>query len=400
MVDTIRACLFDAAKLEAPPFRKPFEDLPGLEVLAEASTWAELREHIRHAAVDLIAVNLDDEAGLALSVVERIVQLSPACGVLGVSSRTDPANIIGAMRAGCRQFVAWPVDMDDLAKATDRIRATLRVVPFASRRICVIGSSGGVGATTIACNLAMELAHLTERRSALVDMNLEFGDIACAFDCTPDYSIADVCCEGAEPDRLMLEKAMHELPCNVSILARPDRIEDARGISPEGVQGMLRVMAELFPFVVVDLPRTFSFLSAAAVAEADRLLIVTQLNVPNVRNATRIHQCLVQMDADENRIDIVLNRCKANFERIAPDEVEAQFNRPIFGMVPNDYRRVQSSLDLGHPVMTDSPKGPARLAIQEMARKIAGDSAIEEQPPPASPGLLGKLWKRSAKAGK
>ena len=394
MVDILRACLFDAAGLENPSLRTPFEQVPGFEILAETSTWDELLEWIRHRATDVVAVNLDDEAGLGFNVVEQVAQLSPTCAILGVSGRTDPETIIGAMRSGCNQFVSWPVDMEDLSRAIERIRATQRTVPHASQRVCVIGSAGGVGATTIACNLAMEFAHLSDRRTALVDMNLEFGDVACSLDCKPKYSIADVCREGVESDHMMLEKAIHELPSNVAIMARPDRIEDARVVSPEGVQNMLRVMSELYPFVVIDLPRTFSFLSAAAVAEADRLLIVTQLNVPTIRNATRIYDCLMQMNAKEDRIEIVLNRCKASYERIAPDEVEAHFRRPIFAMVPNDYRRVQSSLDLGHPVMTDAPNSPARLAIHQMAKTITtgGKTGNDSAPSAARKGGIFQRW--------
>ena len=299
---------------------------------------------------------------------------------------------------GGSQFVTWPVDEEDLKTAVSRIRATKRVAAHSSKRVCVIGASGGVGATTIACNLAMELGHLTDRQVALVDMNLEFGDVACAFDCAPTYSIADVCRDGVDVDHMMLEKALHALPSNVSIMSRPDRVEDAREIAPENVQAMMKLLGDMHPYVVVDLPRTFSFLSAAAVSEAERLLIVTQLSVPCIRNATRIYQCLAQMNADEDRIEVVLNRCNANFERITPDEVEAHFKRPVFAMVPNDYRRIQTSLDLGQPVMHDSPNGPAKLAIQEMARKLSGDHGGDELTPAASSGLWNKIWGRGPKA--
>jgi pilus assembly protein CpaE len=261
-----------------------------------------------------------------------------------------------------------------------------------SKRVCVIGSSGGSGATTVACNLAMELAHLSDRRTALVDMNLEFGDVACAFDCTPVYSVADVCHEGLQLDASMLAKAMHELPSNVSILARPERIEQVREITAEGVQAMFTVMSSLFPYVVVDLPRAADYLNASAVMDSDRILIVTQLTVPFLRNATRIHKCLLDMGADEGRIEIVLNRCKSVFERISPDDVESHFGRPLFAMIPNDYRRVQTALDFGHPIVADSPNTPARLAIQKMARLIAGEPETE-----SAPSFFNRMLGRSGK---
>ncbi|HNQ24211.1 MAG TPA: response regulator [Phycisphaerae bacterium] len=397
MADTLRLCLFDTLPSREPPFRGPFEQLKNALILGDFSQWDELREWLKHGSVDLVAVNLDGDTRAGLETVERITQLAPKCGILGLSSSRDPGSIIAAMRAGCSQFVCWPVDQADLEQAVERIRATRMSMHLGSKRFCVIGSSGGAGATTVACNLAMELGHLTDRRAGLVDLNLEFGDVACAFDCTPKFSVADVCREGVDLDRLLLSKAMHELPCNVSILARPDRIEDARAVTPEGVEQVLKALADMFPYIVVDLPRAYSFLSAAALRDAERVIVVTQLGVPFIRNATRIYECLLQMNTEEERIEIVLNRCKASFERITPEEVEAHFGRPIFATIPNDYRRVQSSLDFGHPIVADAPASPARVAIQEMARRLTSDNAEEPNARPAGarPGLWGKLWKRS-----
>ncbi len=396
MTDAIRICLFDATGLKDPPFQQPFQKLSHVQIVGLATGWEELRDWLRHTCVDIVAINLDDAKGQGLEAVSKTVQIAPGCSILGLSGQTDPAHIIQAMRAGCSQFVPWPVDIEDLKTAVGRIRAMRKGSLHSSRRICVIGSSGGVGATMVACNLAIELGHLTDRRCALVDMNLEFGDVGCAFDCTPRYSIADVCRDGVDADHLLISKAIHELPSNLAVMARPEEIEQARHVTPEGVQAMLCVMSELYPYIVVDLPRTFSFLSAAAVAQADRSLIITQPNVTSIRNATRIYRCLLQMGAEDDRVEIVLNRCKASFERISPDDIKAHFRRPVFAMIPNDYRRVQSALDLGHPVMKDSPNSPARLAIQDMARKIAGEQATAEDPAAAG-GLWGKLLGRGSR---
>lgn len=280
-------------------------------------------------------------------------------------------------------------------RAIGRMRSTRMAATTGSKRVCVIGASGGAGATSIACNLAMELAHLTDRRCALVDLNLEFGDVACAFDCTPRFSIADVAQDGVDLDRVLMGKALHELPCNVSILARPEPLADAIKVTPEGVQETLRVLSEILPFVVVDMPRSFSFINAAAVRDADKVLIVTQLGVPFIRNASRIYENLRAMETPEEAIEIVLNRCKSVYERIGPDDVESHFGKPVFAMVPNDYRRVQTALDLGHPIVADAPNTPARLAIQQMARRIAGVDAGETEVAAQKAGgsLFARLWK-------
>ncbi len=393
MTDPLRVCCYDSVNGNETPLRAAFEPVPNIILLGSASNWKELSDWLRHGAPDVIAVNLDGHDEVELDIVHRAAAMAPNCGIIGFSRRTDASSIIAAMRAGCSQFVCWPVDQQDLANAVQRIRAARMAATHTSKRICVIGASGGAGATTIACNLAMELAHISNRRCALVDMNLEFGDVACAFDCTPRFSVADACREGVEIDRVLLGKALHELPCNVSILARPDRLEDVHLVSSEGVRAMVRVLGEMFPFVLLDLPRSFTPLSIAAVRDSDHVLIVTQLGVPFIRNATRVYESLREAKIADSSIEIVLNRCKSIYERITPDDVEAHFGKPVFAMIPNDYRRVQTALDLGHPIVADAPNTPARLAIEQMARKIAGETALDTDP--VAMGLFSRFWARS-----
>lgn len=381
MPEALRVCCYDRPTMEREmPLRAPFEGVRNLLIVGEAESWDELREWLRHGQLDVVAVNLDVDSDGGFEVVKRIAEFAPGCSIIGVSKNTDPHYIISAVRTGCTQFVTWPIDETDLNSALDRVRTTRTTVSSKndSKRICVIGSSGGAGATTLACNLAMELAHLSDRRSALVDLNLEFGDVACAFDCNPTYTVADICADQTNLDRTLLDKALFELPCNLSLLARPNKIEHARQVTPEGVHEMLEVLGTMFSYVVVDLPRTFSFLSTAAVENADRLLLVTQLGVPFIRNATRIYECLLQMGASENAIEIVVNRCTSHHGRITQSEVEEHFGRPVFAMIPNDYQQVQSALDLGHPIVTDAPASETRLAIQKMARTIANVKPEEE----------------------
>lgn len=401
MANELTVCLFNPDDSGRPDFSAPFRDVPGLRVHCEPTRWEDLRDWLRHTHLDVVVINLDDPRGESISVAERVAQQSPKSGIVGVSSQTDPNFIIKAMRAGCSQFVCWPIDAADLRSAMERIRSQHPLELIGSRRVCVIGASGGTGATMIACNLAAELGQLAGRRAGLIDLNLEFGDVACAFDCQPAYSVADVCGEGMEMDSSVVEKALHLLSCDVALLARPEKLEHARTVMPDSVEHMLHLMGELFPFVVVDLPRVYNFLSMAALRTADLVLIITQLGVPFIRNAARLYQCIADMGANEQNIQIVLNRCKASFERITPKEVEEHFQRPVFATIPNDYKRVQGALDLGHPVVAEGQSGPARMAIREMARKIVEMSGgkIEGRVPgaPGSQGFFGRLLGRGAK---
>ena len=94
------------------------------------------------------------------------------------------------------------------------------------------------------------------------------------------------------------------------------------------------------------------------------------------------------MGADEGSIKLVLNRSNAAHERISAGNVEDTFGRPIFAKVPNDYRNVTAALDLGRPIQDGAPKSPARLAIQDLAKRIAD---TEDRPTAIRTGLFGRI---------
>ncbi|MBI4581712.1 MAG: AAA family ATPase [Planctomycetes bacterium] len=391
MSQVLRVCLYNREVQQS--LHQPFQEFPHIRVVGQVTTSEEMLDWLGRLSIDAVVVNLDSEG--ALEVVDQVRTVAPRCGVIGISKSTDPNAIIRAMRAGCNQYVRWPIDPADLREALDQISAQVAPRLGGSRRICVIGASGGAGSTTVACNLAMELAGLVSRECGLVDLNLELGDVGCLFDTQPIYSVADVCKDGVDLDRSMLEKGFHKLPCNVAILVRPHQLDEAYEVTADGVVNMLNEARGMFPFVVIDLPRSFDRVTVAALTEADRVLIVTQLTVASIRNATRIHEWLRRMGTPESGIGIVLNRGTSALGHITSDDVEAHFGKPVFATIPNDYRRVQSSLDIGYSIVKEDPRNPVQTAIREMARKIAADLLQQDEGErEAQPTLLGRLWRR------
>ena len=246
----------------------------------------------------------------------------------------------------------------------------------------------------------MELAHLTGSNIALVDMNLEYGDVASNFDCTPKYTIADMASGSIELDEETIGAGLHELPSGVSIVARPNQVDEAREVTPDSVELMLRLIGESFQFVIVDLPRSYSFLSSVAVGHADHVLIVTQLSVPAIRNASRVYESLLHLGVDPDCLQFVVNRYNADFERINLKEVEEHFRRPVFAVIPNDYKYVSASLDFGHPIGADAPTNKCRAAIQDIARKLAPEYGNSDEVGKSEESFLGKLLGRKNRTHK
>lgn len=397
MPQPLHVFLFRRHEPNQEPFRPPFEQSGAVQIMGECGAWEEIQPHLHCRRIGAVVVDLDTGGIEAnLDIIRRIAGVNPACPVVGVSRTQDPDAIIAAMRAGCRQFVRWPIDLDDLRAAIDRVRLG-QASGSVSVRVCVLGAAGGAGATTVATNLAVELAAATGQRCALVDLNLQFGDAHSAFDASPRHSVLDVCRADAEVDATLLDTALEHLPCNVSLLAAPEKIIDTSGVSAARLEDALRLLGETYPFVVVDLPRDLSSLALAALGGADRVLIVSQLTIPQVRNATRLYQYLLEMGANDEHIEFVLNRCDAEHLRIKVAEVEKHIGRPVFARIANDFKRVGAARDLGRPLMVEAPNCPARAALQDMAQRMAGDGQAEAAGKTAGGGLLSLFRRRVAR---
>ncbi len=396
-----RVCVFDSSGAPLKPIKEACATITGVQVVSEVYSWNALQEALTARGFDAVLVNLDPADDSECILVRRISEVSPDVGIIGVSTDASSEAIIAAMRGGCHQFVRWPIEPTDLTQALESIGKRRPDSERAkSNCIAVMGSSGGAGATTIACNLAIELAQLAHQSVAVVDLDLQLGDVACAFDCSPQFSIADACKTGIESDASVVARIAHKLPNNVSVVARPDRVGDCDEIAPAAIEKMLRMLGESYPFVVLDLPRFFSPLTLAGLEAADRVLVVTQLSVPFLRNATRIRNHLREAGANDSHIEFIINRSNANFERITINEASQHLGKPIFGNVPNDYRRVTAARDLGHPIMSNSPNSPARLAIQDIARKLVSAVQPADEAAASSGGILGFLRRKpKAKVG-
>jgi pilus assembly protein CpaE len=361
--------------------RDAIHAVPNARLVAEVSDETDLTETLRNMKPSLLVVNLDPYPDAMLGLVETVADCYGDVPIIGTSENPSPNTIISAMRAGCGQFVAKPIEPGDLGRAVDRLTVNQTGLQEAGRRFAVIGASGGVGTTTIACNLALELASLSKSASAIVDLDLEFGDVATHFDCQPEYTLYDLCAMDRHIDRIILDKAVSRLPGDVCVLSRPRTVDEASSLQPERVGGILRLMSKHYDYVVIDTPRGLSPLSLSALEQSDKVLLVFQLTVPSIRNAQRLADTLAQCGMPEDRILLVANRYRTNIGRIRPEDVERRLGRSLYASVPNDYECVAASLDYGRSLMVDAPNSAVRAAIRDVAAQLLG-----VEPDPADGG--------------
>lgn len=373
MSNLLHVCIFNAEPESSEALQSAVGDLNFVRVVAEVSSAEDLAQVLASTTVNLVFYHLDPDMGSVVPVIEQVTARYPDIAAIAISHQSDPQAIIGPMRAGCDQFVCEPIDPDDLASAVARVATKRLSSDMKSQTICVVAPSGGSGATTIACNLALEIAELTERECALVDLDLQFGDAGGNFDVEPTYCLADLAADADSMDETVIQQTAEHLPCGVALLARPTQLDRADAVTPDVVRRAYEVLSEIYENVVVDVPGHFDEVTLAILERADKIVVACQLVVPSIRNAHRFTETLKRLGVPMDRIEFVVNRSDGRSGRITINDLEDAVKKPVFGCVPNDYQFVARSIDIGKPIASLDRNSPVRAALRKIAQRLVAE---------------------------
>src|SRR5580704_6387660 len=259
---------------------------------AECSRYEFFSDVVSQTKPDIGLVSLDKDPEKALELVAKLNEASQDCNILVTSSSTDGRLILRAMRAGAKEFLTQPVKLQELVDALGRIaerrfgRGETR--NRASTVIAVCGATGGVGTTSLAVNLGCVLAQDPKNSVALVDLDLCLGDADVFLDTIPDYSLVDVAQNVTRLDFALLKRSLTKHSSGLFLLPRPVQMEDASLVSPVDLQRVLGLLKATFTHLVLDLSKSYSALDLVALQAANHILLVTQLDLPCLRNVVRL----------------------------------------------------------------------------------------------------------------
>ncbi len=396
MGNLLHVCLYNVEASASEELQGHLSRLNFVRLVAEVSTPEELAAVLENRDANLVFFHLDPDPGSIVSVIDQVSTSHPEVAMIAVSHQMGPQVILEPMRAGCDQFVCEPIDQADLAQAVATVATKRLASSPKSRCVCVVSPSGGSGATSIACNLAMEIGLASERSCALVDFDLQFGDCALNFDCDPKYTLADLAESAAHIDQSLIQSTAVELPNNVALLSRPKLLEQQDLFTADVTHRIIEQVAAAYENVVVDLPNQLNEQTAAILRQADLVLIVCQLLVPNIRNVGRYAEALTRLGLPEDRAEVIVNRCDGRSGRITTKDVQQAVNKPAFGTVPNDYQFVARSIDFGRPIALLDERNPVRTAIRRIATQILTKSSghVAEDRTVRSKGFLERLLTR------
>jgi pilus assembly protein CpaE len=282
-----------------------------------------------------------------------------------------------ALRAGADEIVILPAETAAVAaaihKAMARVSAAAGARPADAPRsplVAVLGPKGGTGKTTLATNLAADLA-TRGRETLLVDLDLQFGDVGVVLGVAPDRTIYDLASAGGSIDAERLRGYTGRSRDGVNVLLAPVRPDQADAVTAEHIADILDLARTTYDVVIVDTPPAFTPGTIAAVDQADLIVMLGSFDLPGLKNMKLGIETLQMMDVPASRILAVLNRANAKVGLLAADVAKVLGRAPQM-TVPSD-RGVPLSVNAGRPIICAQPKsGPAR-SFRAIGDRVAAE---------------------------
>lgn len=349
--------------------------------LARVNSLEDVLDVVEERSVSVVVVGPSLIGELAFSLA-GIVAAGGLTSTVLVAETVDATLLRTALRSDVSDVVGESDSIADIADAIGRALAAAERARLAARLnagvtgngpnghlVTVFSAKGGVGKTAIATNLAVALAGLGQGSVALVDLDLELGDVAIVLGMKPERTIYDVTQVFDRLDSEMLEGFLEHHPSGLKVLMAPLKPEEAETITSAQVGQILDMLRSRFDYVIIDTCPSFSEGVLAAFDRSDGIYLVASTDVTAIKSARVALQKLAQLGYDQTLVKLVLNRSD-NRLKLPIHEIEEAIGLSISCRVPSDIV-VPRSQNKGVPVVTDSPRCEVARALVTMAKQTA-----------------------------
>lgn len=342
--------------------------------------------------LEFLAIALDEEDEGDLSVISEIIRAAKLRNikVLLIAEGVSPASLHGLLRVGGDEFVPYPLPEGELAQAIDRVLAPPQPAPVAPDMrnklkptgdrngvvIPVQGMAGGTGATTLAVNLAWELANVDKEhppRVCILDLDFQFGSVSTYLDLPRRESVFEMLQATESMDS---ESFMHSLLSyeqKLQVLTAPTDLIPMDLVDPADIQRIIEMARTNFDYVVIDMPKTMVEWSETVLHAAHVYFATLELDMRSAQNTLRIKRALQSEQLPFEKLRFVLNRApkftdlngKSRIKRLAESlgiSIEVQ--------LPDGGKAVPQNADHGVPMAEGIHKNPLRKEIAKLAKSV------------------------------
>jgi len=390
MSSPLRTVIIDSNPDSRAALRRFASAVPSVAVAGEFKDTEQAARAVKGLHPDVLIAEVPGESAEPVQLLARAV---PDAAILATMANASPSFVLEVMRAGAFEFLSRPVQQHELLAALDKL-ARIRRGPSshgrAGRIVSVFSPKGGLGATTLAVNLAVCLAESTPGETLLIELNTSQSDAVAFLDLRPRYSVADALENVERIDESFLRGLHVRQGSGLWVLPAPSRRDPLR-LSRERVQASLDLIRSHFDRVVLDLWHDLDEGTAAALEVSDTILFLTTANVSALRGGGAAVGAFRHLGLDLARVRAVLMRDGTGEDVTAKDASEA-LGLPISWKVPNEYRAVVAAINAGRPVVTVSPRSKIARNLRALAETLPGSHQSPDKAPKRSESLLRLAW--------
>ncbi len=419
MPDNIRVLIVDDLPETRENVRKLLQFESDIEVIGQAGTGEQAVDMAQEHKPDIILMDINMPGIDGIGASQKISELVPTTQIIIMSVQSDSDYLRRAMLAGARDFLTKPFGGDELVAAVRRVHAkrplartmimpgqtAVRkdspqavVTPVEGHMIAVFSPKGGSGCTTIAINLAIALAN-SEHRTILVDGSLQFGDVAVMLNMKPVTSVVDLSSRDNDIDADLISSVVQVHRSGLHVLMSPPRPEMADVVTEESLKILWASLRQLYDYIIVDTTSSLNDIALSMLDEADRVLLITQQNLPSLKNVSRFFDLAQSLEYEQKKVWLVVNRLSQK-QGISVKDISETLKRPVLMAIPEDDLTVSAAIDQGVPIVTGAAKKrPVGLSLVKLAETINQELNNEKTEKPngqtsqeVSGGLFSRLF--------
>lgn len=362
---TLRLLLASAEVDLRVELKKAFLEQPDFEIVAETGSGDDIAALVKEHKPDVIVLDsrLEGEASNGLEVAEELSVSVPALDIVMISDEGGESIFLRrAMFAGVRQVLPKPFDAADLVEIlrmvgemTFKKKAALAAergeeLVHESRTFSVFSTKGGVGRTLLATNLALALRDRTRKKVCLVDLDLQFGDVAIMLNLKPQHTIAGLAREIAdagvlEDDTLGSYILTHE-ESGLDVIVAPNRPDEAEIIKANHVKEILRSLAEKYHYVVLDLPTYVNDITLMSLEMSSLILVLLTMELPALKTGKLMVELMQSLGFGQEKLRVILNR-EDPHAPFTVDHIADVLGLPVAKTIPSDGGHVIPAVNEG-----------------------------------------------------
>ncbi|HET92019.1 MAG TPA: CobQ/CobB/MinD/ParA nucleotide binding domain-containing protein [Chloroflexi bacterium] len=404
--ERIKVLLIDDIAETRENLRKLLSFDPDIEVIGAAASGFEGLEMVRefHPHVVLMDINMPGMDGIAAT--EAVLKEAPATQVVMLSVQGETDYLRRAMLAGARDFLTKPSSGDELMSTIRRVyemgkdrvvtqpaaavqeEARRAAAHLAGDIVAVFSPKGGVGCTTVAVNLAVALqkALVNQRKVALMDASIQFGDVGVMLNLQTNRSIVDLVQRMSDMDVEILRGVMSAHGSGLKVLLAPPNPEEAEsvlvGVSPEDGGGaaavgeILKLMRTEFDLIVVDMWSWIDDIALTIFDAATLIILVVMPNIPSIKSARLFLEVADRLNYPREKIALVVNGVDRRMG-IRVEQIE-QAMIPVVAQIPLEEQTAIAAVNHGVPFVLRDENRPISQSVLQLAEHVRGVLVSEQ----------------------